>query len=105
MSSLYQQFFAIIREIPSGKVASYSQVSKLAGLHNGARLVGWALGTLPENTTVPWQRVINSKGYLSIRNPEFSVDRQRDLLEKEGITFKEKDGLYYINGDFWMIEK
>ncbi len=72
----------IVHQIPEGKVATYGQIAKLAGIPSHARLIGRILSGLPENTRLPWHRVINSQGRIT--NP--SRDRQQSRLEKEGIV-------------------
>jgi methylated-DNA-protein-cysteine methyltransferase-like protein len=80
----------IIRRIPAGKVATYGQIAKLAGVPRGARQIGYALSALPDPESVPWHRVINARGEISIRsNPDYA-ELQRRLLEAEGIIFNDK---------------
>jgi methylated-DNA-protein-cysteine methyltransferase-like protein len=74
-----------VRAIPRGRVASYGQVAELAGLPGRARLVGRVLSLLPPDSRVPWQRVLNSRGELSLRGEDAA--RQRRLLEREGVRF------------------
>jgi len=62
MSSAYDRIYAVIKRIPRGRVATYGQIARLAGLGGQARQVGYALSALPEGNDVPWQRVINAKG-------------------------------------------
>lgn len=86
----YQDIYAVVAAIPSGKVATYGQVAALAGLPGRARLVGYALGALTDET-VPWHRVINAKGEISARTdggPGAFVQRLR--LEAEGVLFDEQ---------------
>lgn len=71
--------------IPAGRVATYGQVAELAGLPQGARAVGRAMARLPAGTRLPWHRVINASGAVSI--PGAGGDRQRALLEAEGVAF------------------
>src|SRR5688572_505500 len=59
--------YAVVRRIPRGRVATYGQVARLAGLGAGARQVGYALSDLPTGSTVPWHRVINARGAVSLR--------------------------------------
>ena len=83
--SNYQRIYAVVRRIPRGRVATYGQVARLAGLPRGARQVGYALHALREGSVVPWHRVINAQGRISQR-PVGAIT-QRILLEREGVTF------------------
>ena len=85
-TSTYQRFYRVIRKIPRGRVATYGQVAKVAGLPGHARQVGYALYALKSSTSVPWQRVINAAGRISLR-PLTGGISQRMLLEKEGVVF------------------
>lgn len=78
--------FEIVKEIPAGKVASYGQISKLIPGCT-ARMVGYALASLPNQSGVPWQRVINSQGKISPHGAGFGSAMQRKLLEEEGVIF------------------
>ncbi|PCH65792.1 MAG: cysteine methyltransferase [Gammaproteobacteria bacterium] len=82
----------IVAAIPYGKVLTYGQVARLCGFPNHARYVGSTLKRLPKDTTLPWHRVVNAKGELSFPVGGDAYNRQRSLLEKEGIIFK-KDKL------------
>jgi len=78
--------FDIVKKIPWGKVATYGQISKM--IHGcTARMVGYALASLPSESGVPWQRVINSKGKISPHGAGFGSAMQHALLEQEGIIF------------------
>lgn len=85
--STHSRIHAVIRRIPHGRVATYGQVAALAGLPRQPRLVGYALHALPSSTTVPWHRVINARGMISIRSNGGPSLSQRLLLEREGIAF------------------
>ena len=85
-SSTWERFYRVIRRIPRGRVATYGQVARLAGLPGRARQVGYALYALKSSTTVPWQRVINVAGRISLR-PLAGGLSQRLLLEREGVVF------------------
>jgi methylated-DNA-protein-cysteine methyltransferase related protein len=84
-SSSYQRIYAIVRRIPEGRVATYGQVAALAGLKGHARQVGYALHALPDETAVPWHRVVNASGGISFRSMPGGELVQRGLLEREGI--------------------
>ena len=86
-SGNYRKIYAVVRRIPRGRVATYGQVAKLAGLPGHARQVGYALHALPESESVPWHRVVNAKGGVSPRSEPGWDGVQRQLLEREGIDF------------------
>lgn len=84
-----QRVWAVVCEIPAGRVATYGQVAEMAGIpgRSAARQVGYALAALADDTLVPWQRVINASGHISPRGDPDVVERQTVLLEAEGIEF------------------
>jgi methylated-DNA-protein-cysteine methyltransferase-like protein len=84
-SNSYQRIYAVVRRIPEGRVATYGQVASLAGLAGHARQVGYALHALPNETAVPWHRVVNASGGISLRSMPGGELVQRGLLEREGI--------------------
>ncbi len=90
MSDSYARIYAVVRRIPRGRVATYGQVAALAGLKGRARQVGYALYALKSSTAVPWQRVINAQGAISLR-PMTGGLSQRLLLEKEGVRFDTRE--------------
>jgi methylated-DNA-protein-cysteine methyltransferase-like protein len=75
----------IVALIPEGKLVSYGQVAMMAGYPRAARQVGWVLHGLPRGTEIPWQRVINTNGYIPSRGREFEAKEQIILLRDEGI--------------------
>jgi methylated-DNA-protein-cysteine methyltransferase-like protein len=83
----YDGIYAVVMAIPRGKVATYGQIAELAGLPGRARQVGKALRFLPEDSAVPWHRVVNARGGISARGSRVGEREQRLLLEEEGITF------------------
>jgi methylated-DNA-protein-cysteine methyltransferase related protein len=84
----HQRIHDVVSRIPRGRVATYGQIARLAGLRGQARLVGYALHALPTGTRVKWQRVVNSRGEISL--PGQSAARQRILLEQEGVRFDQR---------------
>ena len=86
-SDSYARIYAVVRRIPAGRVATYGQVAELAGLPNHARLVGYALYAVSEGSTIPWHRVINAQGRISIRGMASASVTQRLRLEQEGVRF------------------
>jgi methylated-DNA-protein-cysteine methyltransferase-like protein len=87
-TSSYQHIYAVVRKIPSGRVATYGQIATLAGLDGHARQVGYAMAALSTRSAVPWHRVINAQGRISMRSsgPGGSIIQQQ-RLEREGVRF------------------
>ncbi len=81
--------YRLVSQVPKGKVVTYGQVAALLGAPRAARAVGTALRYLPRpfSRTVPWQRVINAAGGISLRGDVSRAEEQRWLLEAEGIEF------------------
>ena len=101
MSELYNRIYQTVQQIPSGRIASYGQVAQACGFFRGAQVVGWALKALPRETTVPWQRVVNKAGQISIINPKFPKSLQKELIESEGIKVIEKEGWWQVDENCW----
>jgi len=91
MKNFYEQVYAVVKRIPQGQVTTYGRVASMLGRPNAARAVGYALSALKDqaNHGVPWQRVINSQGRISIVNREHSVNEQAELLREEGVAVSE----------------
>lgn len=86
-SSLYERIYEVTQRIPGGKVATYGQIARMAGIPKGARQVGYAMAALGRGRPrpeVPWHRVVNAKGESSIGGDQII------RLEAEGITFDEQ---------------
>jgi methylated-DNA-protein-cysteine methyltransferase-like protein len=83
-----ERIWQVVHAIPPGRVASYGQVAALAGLPRAARLVGRVLSQLPEGSTLPWHRVINSRGCSSFPEGSPSYREQRQRLLEEGVVFE-----------------
>ena len=86
MEPFTEKVVDIIKNIPEGKVMTYGQIATLAGNHRGARQVVRVLHTLGKKYKLPWHRVINIKGEISINDYEGN-NLQKMLLESEGIKF------------------
>ena len=92
-STSYDRIYEIVRLIPKGQVATYGQIAELANLAGKARVVGYALYRVDMQVLdIPWQRVVNAKGKVSLSPWRFGTDYlQRSLLESEGIIFNGAD--------------
>ncbi len=85
-SGMYNRIYALVSQVPSGRVATYGQISRIAG-GCSARNVGYAMSSVPAGSDIPWHRVINSKGMVSVRSSGNECSAQRQLLEAEGVRF------------------
>jgi methylated-DNA-protein-cysteine methyltransferase-like protein len=79
-----------VRSIPAGRATSYGAIAAYLGAPRAARGVGWAMAALPSDTDVPWWRVVNRNGEISIKGAPGLPVLQRSLLEAEGIVFSRK---------------
>lgn len=111
MSNFYEQVYAVVRCIPRGKVSSYGRIAAMLGRPRAARAVGYALNALKDKPAqaqqVPWQRVVNAHGRISIVNREHSANRQADLLREEGVAVSETlqiDLEQYLWGGLSLVE-
>jgi methylated-DNA-protein-cysteine methyltransferase-like protein len=105
--NFYHQVYAVVRRIPRGKVTSYGRIAQMLGRPRAARAVGYALNSLkgkerdPAYTDIPWQRVVNSQGRISIVNREYSAQRQGEILREEGVVVSKE---LRINLDIYLWE-
>lgn len=100
---LYERIYAVVLQIPAGRVATYGQIARCV---EGCtpRIAGYAMAAVPEGSGIPWQRVINSQGKISPRGSGDGALHQRALLESEGIIFtpQNKVDLKKFGWDPWV---
>ncbi len=89
---LYQRIYDMVRRVPYGKVTTYGRIAELVGGCT-ARMVGYAMAALKSGShpDVPWQRVINAKGKVSVHGDGIGNAMQRAILEDEGVVFDAND--------------
>jgi len=95
-----QSVWDVVKQIPKGRVATYGDIARLVGLIGQARFVGRALNRLPQETKIPWHRVINAQGKISFPSASSAYRHQKRLLEKEGITLER--GKIDLNKYRWL---
>ncbi|SJL83424.1 Methylated-DNA--protein-cysteine methyltransferase [Vibrio palustris] len=83
MDQFLAQIFLVIARIPQSSISTYGDIARMAGYPGYARHVGKALKQLPQDSKLPWYRVINSQGKISLTGDDFS--RQRAQLLEDGI--------------------
>lgn len=87
-STTYRLIYAAVRKIPRGRVATYGDIARVARMPGQARLVGYALHATPEGIRIPWHRVVNAQGRISLgRGIAGGELPQRFRLECEGVAF------------------
>jgi methylated-DNA-protein-cysteine methyltransferase-like protein len=90
----FDRILDVIRQIPRGRVMTYGEVARVAGLPRGARVVGYALRAAKGR--VPWQRVVGRRGkglaHITIKDP-VGAALQRRLLEREKVRFTREDAI------------
>jgi methylated-DNA-protein-cysteine methyltransferase related protein len=90
--NFYEQVYRVARRIPPGKVTSYGRIAAMLGRPNAARAVGYALQALkdkqndPAYADIPWQRIINGQGRISIVNRDYAAAEQAQRLRAEGVA-------------------
>src|SRR5262245_48872746 len=104
VARLYRSIYAVVRRIPTGRVATYGQVAELAGIPGGARVAGAAMKTSKPGDRLPWQRVIGkaskNRGRIAIHDP-VGAAVQRQLLGDEGIPISDT-GLIALDRYGWL---
>ena len=90
MNDFSKRVIKIIKSVPPGKVLSYGRVALLAGSPYAARQVGWLLNSSTDAYNLPWHRIVNSKGKISIKDTIGFIEQKR-LLQDEGVIFKNND--------------
>lgn len=88
-TGVHQSIYRIARLIPSGRVATYGQIAAFEGTCT-ARMVGYAMASVPSGSDVPWHRVINGRGSISFSPGSDGYQLQRAMLESEGVVFDER---------------
>jgi methylated-DNA-protein-cysteine methyltransferase-like protein len=91
--TFYDRVYEFVRGVPAGRVVTYGQVALELGSPAAARAVGYALHFLPGDSDVPWWRVVNMGGGISVRGRGEAADAQRRLLEGEGVEFRREGAI------------
>lgn len=90
MNEFKHKAIVFMTSVPKGKVVSYGQVAASCGSPRAARQVGMILRTLGTDSQVPWWRVVNNRGEISIKgNWEATKELQKRLLEQDGVSVSE----------------
>ena len=99
--SVFERIYQVVKQIPKGKVATYGYVALKAGNPRWARVVGYALHNNPAPGVIPCHRVVNREGKVAAAFAFGGGDTQRELLENEGIVFRQ-DGTIDLKKYGWQ---
>jgi len=91
MNDDFERIYGIVRQIPAGRVTTYGQLGAMCGITD-PRIVGEAMNA---SRNIPWQRVINSRGQISLKGP--TGRKQRALLEAEGVVFDDSGSVDFAD--------
>jgi methylated-DNA-protein-cysteine methyltransferase related protein len=90
VSQFKRKVILVVQSIPQGKVVNYGQVATYIGVPRAARQVGWILRSMDEHVSLPWWRVINNAGKISIKGNKYNTpELQKRLLEQDGVRVSE----------------
>lgn len=101
--NFFEKVYQTVNKIPPGRVATYGQIAAAIGQPHAARMVGIALAK-SANSHIPWQRVINRHGMISIENLAVTKDDQAYLLRQEGIKITEDENNYYVDLNTYIVD-
>ena len=97
----FERIYEVVKRIPKGKVASYGTVAALAGNPRWSRVVGYALHVNPSPYAIPCYRVVTKDGGLSQAFAFGGINRQRELLEADGIEFDDDGRVLMAKFAWW----
>ena len=103
MKEFYERVYEIAAKIPKGKVITYGDIARAIGSPKSARIVGYAMRSIPSKAQIPAHRVVNRLGEMAPSHVFGSQELQRDILESEGVIFKE-DGTIDMEKCRWNMK-
>lgn len=99
-SGFFERVYAVVKEIPPGRVTSYGAIATYLGGRGSARMVGWAMNAASKTEGVPAHRVVNRNGLLTGKHHFPGTFVMQQLLEEEGVTIKD-DKIVNFKAHFW----
>ena len=99
-SDFFENVYAVVKLIPSGRVTSYGAIACYLGSKQSSRMVGWAMNASHKKNGIPAHRVVNRKGILTGKHHFDTSNRMQELLEEEGVKIDE-DRIVNYNELFW----
>lgn len=99
----FKRVYEIVAQIPEGNVITYGQIAATLGDAKAAQKVGWAMASAPAELQLPCHRVVNKSGAMAPDAVFGGADKQRAMLEQEGVTFTD-DGCIDMRKHLWQPE-
>ena len=99
-ASFFEKVYAVVRQIPEGRVTSYGAIARYIGAPQSARMVGWAMNACHNRPDVPAHRVVNRLGMLTGKHHFRGTNLMEQLLENEGVSVQ-NDQIVHFNDCFW----
>jgi methylated-DNA-protein-cysteine methyltransferase-like protein len=99
-TNFFEKVYAVVRQIPDGKVTSYGAIARYLGSAQSARMVGWAMNAAHSHADVPAHRVVNRNGLLTGKHHFSGTHLMQQLLENEGVTIVD-DQIQNFEAHFW----
>ena len=101
--NFFERVYAVVKQIPYGKVTSYGAIAKVLGSARSARMVGWAMNAAHNLEDVPAHRVVNRKGLLTGKHHFDGTNLMQQFLENEGVVV-ENNQIINFEEVFWKPE-
>src|SRR5690554_3495684 len=103
-SDFFQKVYEVVKQIPYGKITTYGAIARKIGASRSARMVGYALNSVPADEEIPAHRVVNRKGVLTGKHHFQGTNLMQQLLESEGVKIKDNTVQNFRNV-FGSLEK
>lgn len=98
--SFFDQVYAVVRQIPEGRITSYGAIARYLGSPQSARMVGWAMNASHSQPDIPAHRVVNRKGLLTGKHHFGGTHLMEQLLMEEGVAIQ-NDAVLHFDQHYW----
>ena len=103
-TDFFEKVYAVVKQIPYGRVSTYGAIANYLGSKKSARVVGWAMNVSHQKKNIPAHRVVNRDGFLTGKKHFFGINLMKQLLENEGMII-DNNQIKNFNNFFWDPSK
>ena len=103
-TDFFEKVYAVVKQIPFGRVSTYGAIANYLGSKKSARVVGWAMNASHQKKNIPAHRVVNRVGLLTGKKHFFGINLKKQLLENEGMII-DNNQIKNFNNFFWDPSK